>query len=186
MTQATAKRPFEKTSRSLDPCGNTVFSASSTMEPASRNILRVQIHRQQSRAWMKRSLNPILLALLITPAVVLPRIAQAASPGTVEKSETSAAADEEKMFDEKLREFGYWSGAAFGCVSEDRKGEVERRILETYHRIARLFGTDRAFFYAAAFGRGTTIEVERAKCPEFLRKFEAATVVQDELKSGKP
>jgi hypothetical protein len=134
---------------------------------------------------MRRSLGPILLALLLTPAVALPRIAKAASPDTVEKSETSAAADEGKMFDEKLREFGYWSGAAFGCVAEDRKAEVERRILDTYHSIARLFGTDRAFFYAAAFGRGTTIEIESAECPEFLRKFEASTVVQKKLKPGK-
>ncbi len=91
--------------------------------------------------------------------------------------QATAADDEEDVFDEKLRQFGYWSGAAFSCVGEARQAEVERKVLDTYNGIARLFGTDRAFFYAAAFGNGTTQKVDPAKCPEFLAKFEKATAV---------
>jgi hypothetical protein len=89
----------------------------------------------------------------------------------------AAPVDEEEAFDEKLREFGYWSGAAHGCVAEAKQPEVERKVLETFNRIGQLFGTDRAFFYAAAFGRGTSVKIEAAKCPEFLDKFQKATAV---------
>lgn len=88
------------------------------------------------------------------------------------------SADEEEVFDEKLRAFGYWSGAAFACVGEAKQPEVERKVLDTFNGIARLFGTDRAFFYAAAFGNGTTHKVDPADCPGFLKKFEEATAVR--------
>jgi type II secretory pathway pseudopilin PulG len=92
-------------------------------------------------------------------------------------AQAKAADDDEEMFDEKLRQFGYWSGAAFACVGEAKQAEVERKVLDTFNGIARLFGTDRAFFYAAAFGNGTTHKVDPAKCPEFLDKFQKATAV---------
>jgi hypothetical protein len=92
-------------------------------------------------------------------------------------AQATAADDEEVAFDDKLREFGYWSGAAFACVGEAKQAEVERKVLDTFNGIARLFGTDRAFFYAAAFGNGTTHKVDPAKCPEFLEKFQKATAV---------
>ncbi len=87
-----------------------------------------------------------------------------------------ASADEEEVLDDKIREFGYWSGAAYGCVPAAKQSEVERKVMDNFNHIARLFGTDRAFFYAAAFGNGTTTKVEAAKCPEFLSKFEKATL----------
>jgi hypothetical protein len=62
-------------------------------------------------------------------------------------------------------------------VPEAKQPEVERKVLETFNRIGQLFGTDRAFFYAAAFGRGTSVKIEAAKCPEFLDKFQKATAV---------
>jgi hypothetical protein len=89
-------------------------------------------------------------------------------------AQAQAADDEEEVFDQKLREFGYWSGAAFACVGEAKQAEVERKVLDNFNGIARLFGTDRAFFYAAAFGNGTTHKVDPAKCPEFLDKFQKA------------
>lgn len=98
-----------------------------------------------------------------------------ASPAQAPK--VAAPADEDAAFDDKLREFGYWSGAALGCVPEAKQADVERKVLETYNHIARLFGTDQAFFYASAFGYGTTIKVEAGKCPEFLAKFEKATAL---------
>jgi hypothetical protein len=90
-------------------------------------------------------------------------------------AKAAAPANEEEMFDNKLREFGYWSGAAYGCVPAAKQLEVERKVLESFNHIARLFGTDRAFFYAAAFGNGTTIKIDAQKCPDFLAKFEKAT-----------
>ncbi len=90
----------------------------------------------------------------------------------------AAAVDEEELLDDKIREFGYWSGAAWGCVEEAKQPEVEKQVLDTFQHISRLFGTDRAFFYAAAFGRGTTTKIEAEKCPAFLEKFKKATVLR--------
>jgi hypothetical protein len=101
-----------------------------------------------------------------------------AAPAPAKQAAAPAAADDEEVFDDKLREFGYWSGAAYGCVPDAKQVEVERRVLDTFNHIARLFGTDRAFLYAAAFGHGTTIKVEAPKCPEFLQKFEQATAIR--------
>ena len=118
----------------------------------------------------------VLAFALICAGSVAPAFAQA--PTTPARAPAAAPpVEEEEAFDEKLREFGYWSGAAHGCVAEAKQPEVERKVLETFNRIGQLFGTDRAFFYAAAFGRGTSVKIEAAKCPEFLDKFQKATAV---------
>jgi len=117
-------------------------------------------------------------ALLCALSVELAWAQAPTGPAPAAPSATAAADDDEEVFDEKLREFGYWSGAAHGCVPEAKQAEVERKVLETFNRISQLFGTDRAFFYAAAFGRGTTTKVEAAKCPEFLEKFQKATAAR--------
>lgn len=88
------------------------------------------------------------------------------------------AADDEEQFDEKLRQFGYWSGAAMQCVPEARAAETEREVIGAFNRISQLFGTDRAFLFAAAFGNGTSRQVDKAKCPEFLKKFQESTLVR--------
>jgi hypothetical protein len=38
----------------------------------------------------------------------------------------------------------------------------------------RLFGSDRAFFYAAAFGAGTNASIDKAKCGNHIADFRAA------------
>lgn len=86
--------------------------------------------------------------------------------------------DEEEQFDEKLRQFGYWSGAAHNCAAGPKQPEMLRKVMEVYQRIASLFGTDRAFFYAAAFGRGTGVDVDKASCPDILERFRKATLTQ--------
>jgi hypothetical protein len=62
---------------------------------------------------------------------------------------------------------------------EDTAAYLVRNPLSLKKLVYRqLFGTDRAFFYAAAFGRGTSVKVEAAKCPEFLDKFQKATAAR--------
>jgi hypothetical protein len=114
---------------------------------------------------------------LLWAGSVGPAFAQApAAPAQAPAAAAAAPVDEEEAFDDTLREFGYWSGAAHGCVPAEKQVEVEQKVLHTFTRIGQLFGTDRAFFYAAAFGRGTSVKVDAAKCPEFLEKFQKATV----------
>lgn len=112
--------------------------------------------------------------------------AHAATPGSSSPAKAAAIKDEEDLFDDKLKEFGYWSGAALSCVPEARKTDFERSILDTFDRVARLFGTDRAFFYAAAFGNGTAVVVDRAKCPALLEKLDRARELRGTARSVAP
>jgi hypothetical protein len=122
---------------------------------------------------MSKSWKSLVLVATLAACCTTAVYAQQALP----KAPAQDAEAEEEAFDGKLREFGYWSGAAYSCVGEAKQAEVERKVLDNFNGIARLFGTDRAFFYAAAFGNGTTHKVDPAKCPEFLEKFQKALAV---------
>lgn len=124
---------------------------------------------------MSKLWQPLLVAAAFAACSTAAVSAQQAAAPAEAPAQAQAVDDEEEAFDEKLRAFGYWSGTAFACVEEAKQAEVERKVLDTFNGIARLFGTDRAFFYAAAFGNGTTNKVDAAKCPEFLDKFQKAT-----------
>lgn len=120
----------------------------------------------------------VFILALACAASMGPALAQAPASPAKTPAAPAAAVDEEEALDNKIREFGYWSGAAFGCVAEAKQAEVERQVLDAFTNISRLFGTDRAFFYAAAFGRGTTTKTEPEKCPAFLEEFQKATVLR--------
>ncbi len=129
-----------------------------------------------SRTWKQVRVTAVAVVVAVVacgPLVVGAEPAAAQAP-----AQAQAAEADEEAFDEKLREFGYWAGAAYGCVETAKQAEVERKVLDTFNGIARLFGTDRAFFYAAAFGNGTTHKVEPGKCPELLDRFQKATAVR--------
>ena len=69
----------------------------------------------------------------------------------------SQPADEEEQMDAALRKFGYVSGHAFQCYSGDQQAKAERAAIDVATNILRLFGSDRAFYYAAAFGAGVCV-----------------------------
>jgi len=106
-----------------------------------------------------------LLALAV--ATVLPFMAAAQPTMT-------PAEDEDVRFEESIRNFGFVSGAAYQCLPEaDRVGH-DREVLRAYSGLVRLFGSDRAFFYAAAFGAGTSMAIDKAKCAAYIEDFRAA------------
>ena len=70
------------------------------------------------------------------------------------------------------------SGAVYQCLPEAGRAAHDREVLKGYTGIVRLFGTDRAFFYAAAFGAGTAMSIDKAKCASYIEDFRAA------MKSG--
>jgi hypothetical protein len=82
------------------------------------------------------------------------------------------AVDEDEAFDDAVRNFGYISGLAHQCVPEEKQGAVERRVVQAYSRIVGLFGSDQAFFFAAAFGAGSTAQFDRQECKKHLDFFE--------------
>jgi hypothetical protein len=110
-----------------------------------------------------------LFALAI--AALLPVLAAAQPKSTAED-------DEDLKFEESIRNFGFVSGAAYQCLPEAERNAHDREVLKAYSGLVRLFGSDRAFFYAAAFGAGTSMAIDKAKCKSYVEDFRAA------LKSG--
>ena len=75
--------------------------------------------------------------------------------------------------DQALRKMGYMSGRACQCQTEPAgKTKIERQGLDIANGVLRLFGSDRAFSYAAALGAGLTAEIDQNKCPEAIKEYE--------------
>jgi hypothetical protein len=86
----------------------------------------------------------------------------------------SRQVDEEEQMDNALRKLGYTSGQACQCQKQaEDKTKIERKALDIATGILRLFGSDRAFSYAAAFGAGLSGEMDQKKCPETIKQYEA-------------
>lgn len=79
---------------------------------------------------------------------------------------------EEEQMDGALRKLGYVSGQAFQCHSKEQQAKLERTVLDIATNILRLFGSDRAFYYAAAFGAGASEEMDQKQCPAVLKEAE--------------
>jgi hypothetical protein len=86
---------------------------------------------------------------------------------------------EEEQLDTAMRKFGYVSGQAFQCHTKEQQVKAERVALDVATNILRLFGSDRAFFFAAAFGAGASEQMDQKGCPAAI---EEATAMIDKLK----
>lgn len=87
---------------------------------------------------------------------------------------TPAAAQDEgddQSFDDALKDFGYAGGAAWQCAEDEGKGEIVESAMTVYNQVGQLFGTDRAFFFSAAFGAGTVDEIEAGDCAKHAADF---------------
>lgn len=117
-----------------------------------------------------------LPALAISIAALLPVLAtgQNASPASEPAPALSPAELEDQQFEDAIRNFGFLSGAAYQCLPQGERLSHDREVLTAYSGIVRLFGSDRAFFYAAAFGAGTSANIERSKCSAYIDDFRAA------------
>lgn len=103
--------------------------------------------------------------------------------------QTTAAADApdpEEQLDTGLKEFGYLTGLALGCVTEAQRVTLERESLDLHAAIARLLGTDRAFLFSSAFGYGTSVEVETKDCQAVLDRYDASVAKFRAGQAGKP
>lgn len=105
--------------------------------------------------------------------------------GLFAPSTFAQSVDEEEQFDKKIHQFGYVSGAAFQCAASGQSQAIEAGVMKAFTGISRLFGTDRAFFYAAAYGAGATNNIDRSQCAEYSRRFQEA-MAGSILRQGKP
>jgi hypothetical protein len=108
----------------------------------------------------------LLLAAMLPPAV----LAQAPQPAAA----VSPAEQEDLQFEDAIRDFGFVSGAARQCLPEASRAAHDRESLKSFSGLVRLFGSDRAFYYAAAFGSGASVAPDPAKCPAHLADYKAA------------
>lgn len=86
----------------------------------------------------------------------------------------AGADDDEIRFEESVRNFGFTTGMAHQCSAPDKRPAVESQAMKAFSGLVRLFGSDQAFFYAAAFGAGTAMPVERDKCADYVASFNKA------------
>ena len=64
------------------------------------------------------------------------------------------------------------AGAAYACLAEEKDLKThETRVFSAFTRLVQLFGTERAFKFAAAYGYGTSEENEEKKCAEVVDRF---------------
>ena len=84
----------------------------------------------------------------------------------------STAEDEDARFEESVRNFGFTSGAARQCAEPAKRPQIESDALKAFSGLVRLFGTDHAFMYAAAFGAGSAMQIDRSKCPDYAASFD--------------
>lgn len=98
-----------------------------------------------------------------------------AGTGLAPLSAQESAADpvaQEEQIDAGLKNFGYIAGLSRGCVAEEQQTAFEKDVLDIYAGVSRLLGIDRAFLFSAAFGYGTSVEIERENCGEILEQYE--------------
>ena len=91
------------------------------------------------------------------------------------QDDSAASIGEEEQVDNGLKNFGYIAGLSRNCVAESQQVAFERDVLDMNASIARLLGVDRAFLFSAAFGYGTSVDVEAENCSEVLKQYEART-----------
>lgn len=83
----------------------------------------------------------------------------------------------EEQIDSGLKNFGYLTGLALGCVAADQKAQFETEASNINSQISRTLGSDRAFFYAASFGYGSNLELNQQECLKALANFETRAAV---------
>ena len=132
-------------------------------------------------------MKPFPLSAGLAAAVFALSLHAADSAGA-ESGATAAAAtaepiDPEEQLDDGFKRFGYLAGLARGCVKEEQRPTLEREALDLHSGISRLFGTDRAFLFTAAFGFGTSVSLEIKECEEVIAAYDQR-VANFRAKSG--
>ncbi|WP_324826627.1 hypothetical protein [Qipengyuania zhejiangensis] len=95
----------------------------------------------------------------------------AGSPALAQDPQEPAEEQTEEAFDEALNQFGYAAGVTHQCSEADAKAQTLYRVQQVFNRLSQLFGTDRAFYFSAAFGAGSVDTIEEGGCDSYKRAF---------------
>ena len=99
-------------------------------------------------------------------------------PNLMPQQPEAAQTDEDEKLDDQFRKFGSAAGAAYQCSPESGREQLVSDVRRAYSRIGQLFGTDRAFYFAAHFGRAVDGPFDKAKCPELIRRLRESILVR--------
>ncbi len=94
------------------------------------------------------------------------------NPTFAAEEKSTSIVDPEEQLDDGLKGFGYLTGLALGCVEISQRSMLERESLDLNAEIARMFGTDRAYLFAAAFGYGSSVTLKLDECKTVLARYE--------------
>jgi hypothetical protein len=98
----------------------------------------------------------------------------AAAPYLAHAEAAPAAADPEAQMDAQLQRMGYVGGRASNCqATSEAKVKHGKTALNIATGILRLFGSDRAFTFAAAYGAGAAENLDAAQCADALKQYDA-------------
>ena len=127
------------------------------------------------------SLKALSCLVLLTMTSVT-ALAQTEKPKTNSDSKSLQQAttqeDDDDKLDESFRKFGNAAGAAYQCTPEAEREKLVADVMQAYSRIGRLFGTDRAFYFAVHFGTSSQGGFDKAKCPELLKKLRESVLIR--------
>jgi hypothetical protein len=119
--------------------------------------------------------NLVWPLLFVGVALGMPDATVAQISGALEEAKdptTPESGDVEAEVDAGLKRFGYLAGLAHGCVSEKQRDLLDREVVDLHAGIARLMGSDRSFLFAAAYGYGTSIEIEVKECTAVIEAYD--------------
>jgi hypothetical protein len=120
----------------------------------------------------------IVIAGLWSRAATSPAESSALEPAAVSQAQPPSEEADDEALDESFRRYGRAAGAAYQCAPAADKLRVVDDVRHAYTRIGQLFGTDRAFFFAAAFGNGSDQPFDKARCPELLKRLRESSLVR--------
>ena len=120
----------------------------------------------------KLGLLSTALGLCLSIAFSGPSMAEDKVPALNEAAE-KILAEVEKDFEESLKDFGELAGEVYSCKEDKEQREKHFGRVDSIHdELNKLFGTERAFMFAAYFGYGTASENDQPTCTELTDEFE--------------
>ncbi len=119
----------------------------------------------------KLGLLSTALCLCLSIAFSGPSMAEDKVPALDEAAE-KILAEVEKDFEDSLKDLGELAGEVYSCEENKEKREKHLGRVDSIHdELNKLFGTERAFIFAAYFGYGTASENNQATCTELTDEF---------------
>jgi hypothetical protein len=120
----------------------------------------------------------IVIAGLWSRAATPPAGSSALELAAALQAQTASEEADDEALDESFRRFGRAAGAAYQRAPDADKLRAVDDVRHAYTRIGQLFGSDRAFFFAAAFGNGSDQPFDKARCPELLKRLRESSLVR--------